>query len=446
MIAYFFCGVAAWLTLRIARDGASRRKIALDFAAFGAVLGLCYLDRAPFAPLSTLYVVAAMALVMRDRALAFRMAAIFCVCFLLVAAPFVVALSMKQGEFTLGESGRLNYGWEVAGADRSTHWQGHPGDLGMPVHPTRLILQNPVPVYEFGDPVAGSYPPWHDPSYWYRGIHLKLMPQIRVLVANLRTAAIYLFTAPAFLIWIISAGMTLGRSVSWRTWPRVYWSLILPAAVGIGLYCLVFVDKRYLACFAVVIGLTLLAGLRMPAGRLGKLVDAAAIGISVLFVLGLLFWLRPAFAMSLRDAAAGREGEYNVSWVMAQRFSKLGIKPGDRIAYIGSGISADWVRLAHARIVAEVPAVWERGTKILNTVEQNEKYQERFFALDEEQREPVYQAFRQAGAVLAVTRQIPAGDRLGAWKPLLDPLEHGYPKAGGQVLEQSPGYYRWLNP
>jgi hypothetical protein len=442
MIAYLLGATAAWLTLRIARGG----RQGIYFAGLGVVLGLGYLDRTAFAPLSAVYVLAAAALLVRGRGKAVKMALLCGACFVVVAAPFVIALSMKRGAFTLGESGRLNYGWEVAGATRSVHWQGEPGDLGRPLHPTRMILKTPVPVYEFGQPVAGTYAPWYDPSYWYQGIqpHVKLREQMRVLGLNVRTALIYLATTPGFLIWLFAVAASLGSGLGWRKWPRAYWALILPALAGVGMYCVVFIDKRYIAGFFGVLWIALLAGAERPEGWLGRHAELAARAASVLFVAAILVWLKPAFLMGARDLAARNEGELNVSWMMAERFRELGVKAGDRVAFVGSGMSADWVRLVGAKVVAEVPVRWDRPARLMNTVEPNEENVARFFQLDDGCRAQVYQAFQSAGAVIAVTNRIPGGGTAGDWTRLLDPEDPRYPRAGGQVLEQSPGYFRWL--
>jgi hypothetical protein len=301
-------------------------------------------------------------------------------------------------------------------------------------------------VFEFAEPVGGFYPPWYDPSYWYAGIqpHLKVKEQLRVFGLNLRTMLIFLATTPAFLIWLFAMAMSRGRGLKWSGWPRVYWALLIPTIAGVAMYCLVFIDKRYIAGFFAVIWVTLLCGVKLPGDWFGKHADLAARAACLLFAVAVMAWLRPAIIMTVRDIAARREGEMNVSWMMAHRFAELGLKPGDRVAYVGTGISADWVRLADAKIVAEVPVKWERPASLLYMVDQNEEYPLRFFQLDEAAREKVYRAFESAGAVMAVTGRVPSGGIAGDWQRLLDPKDPRYPTSGGQVMEQSPGYYRWL--
>jgi hypothetical protein len=443
MIAYFLTGMGAWLTLRIARSASP----GLYFVGLGLTLGLGYLDRTAFAPLGAFSVLTIAVFLFKKWSDAVRFVALCGACFTIVAAPFVVVLTMHRGAFTMGESGKLNYGWEVDGASRSVNWQGEPGDIGTPLHPTRLVLQAPVRVYEFGDPVSGSYPPWHDPSYWYDGIrpHLKIKEQLVVLGMNLRATLLFLATAPAFLIFLLAVVLGRGRGLRVRNWPPVYWALILSAIAGIGMYCLVFIDKRYIAGFFAVLWTTALAGVSIPEGRIGDYADKGAQGAALILLLAMMVWLFPAWKMGVRDAVAGHESEFNVNWVMAQRYDELGLKPGSRIAYVGSAISADWVRIANAKVVAEVPVKWERGKQLLNIVEGHVEDPSRFFRLDDATRERVYSVFRGAGAVIAVTNQIPSGGRQGDWKRLLDPDDPLYPRTSGQLLEQSPGYYRWLN-
>jgi hypothetical protein len=129
---------------------------------------------------------------------------------------------------------------------------------------------------------------------------------------------------------------------------------------------------------------------------------------------------------------------------MARTLEELGVKRGDRVAYIGPGFEADWARIAGVKIVAEVPVIHERQPTINRIENENAMYVAMFFELSDAERETVYRAFRQSGAVIAVAQNIPNGGRAGDWKRVVDPNNEGYPKSQGQVLLQTPGYYRWL--
>ena len=55
------------------------------------------------------------------------------------------------------------------------HWQGGPPGNGAPVHPTRQVATNPD-IFEFAAPIAGTYPPWYDPTYWDEGARVAFRP------------------------------------------------------------------------------------------------------------------------------------------------------------------------------------------------------------------------------------------------------------------------------
>jgi hypothetical protein len=90
--------------------------------------------------------------------------------FLLVSLPFIFLISQKTGSFTIGESGTITYLRYVGGIP-FPHWQGDPVNNILPTNPSRVIFDDP-PIYEFGDPIGGTYPISADPSYWYEGVLL----------------------------------------------------------------------------------------------------------------------------------------------------------------------------------------------------------------------------------------------------------------------------------
>jgi hypothetical protein len=73
-----------------------------------------------------------------------------------------------------------------------------------------------------------------------------------------------------------------------------------------------------------------------------------AIAVAVIFVLMPSLVREPFRAMDKARRA-------NAGIVAAQRSSAFGLQPGDRVAYIGDGIDASWLRLARLSIVSEIP-------------------------------------------------------------------------------------------
>jgi hypothetical protein len=68
------------------------------------------------------------------------------------------------------------------------HWQGSKPGHADAQHPTRQIYGGPA-VYEFATPIAGTYPVWYDPSYWYAGLDSSMHPmrEVKAFITNMRS-------------------------------------------------------------------------------------------------------------------------------------------------------------------------------------------------------------------------------------------------------------------
>jgi hypothetical protein len=186
--------------------------------------------------------------------------------FVALCAPFVLALSRAHGDFTYGETGKLNYAWYVDPGviQHWRHWQGGPPRNGSPLHPTRRIAINPS-VFEFATPYEHvTYRPWYDPSYWNEGLHpyFSLSGQLRIWPVNMWAFAYRLFLdmAPLTLIVIcvqLLAGQHLRLSLAnvLRQWP-----LLVVPVFSILLYSLIHIEGRYCAGFIVLLFGGIMAG------------------------------------------------------------------------------------------------------------------------------------------------------------------------------------------
>src|SRR5207244_7668958 len=94
------------------------------------------------------------------------------VIFLVIAAPLVLSLSWSKRRLTFGDSGKLNYAWEVNQIPKYRHWQGDPPGSGVPRHPTRKVFDSPN-VYEFAQPLSASSAVCFVPSSCYDGIETR---------------------------------------------------------------------------------------------------------------------------------------------------------------------------------------------------------------------------------------------------------------------------------
>jgi hypothetical protein len=326
---------------------------------------------------------------------------------IITSAPFVAALSLQKGRFTLGETGRLNYGWEVLGAARSTHWQGEPFNIGRPKHPTTRVFSSPA-TYLFPLPVAGTYPPWYDPSYWYEGIapRLDVFRQLVVFRMNLNYALLQTFITPGIVVLLILA---LGNIVPrWLAIDAVvrYGFLLLPNAAAILMYCLVFVDRRYISGFLAVLAMTLWAAVYEQFGhRRGP--TAAVIGSAVLTVAILLSEPNVVGFDTLRWDARREKPAANPQWEIAGRAERTGMRPGERVGYIGLAISADWLRLKQHRVVGEITVIYDRDVWPARRVTLNQSEIAKFWRADKVSQEAIFEEFRRAGARWVAADYVP---------------------------------------
>ena len=433
MIALALMVTLAGLLIRIQRCGASVWTSVL----IGLVSGLFFLARTAFAPSFIVLAVAVIAILYFKRQPVVRPALLMVGCALLLAGPFVGAISRQVGRFTIGESGSLNYGWEVDGASRYAHWQGEPYDIGSPRHPTKMVASSPK-TYVFAQPIAGTYSPWFNPAYWYEGIHpkLKLRSQLKVLLVNLSVTANLFVRSPLALpalLLLLVAGIRASSARLSRQWP-----LLSLAAFGIVMYCFVYIEKRYIAGNLVILWMALAASIRTTDRRLQvwapRLLVVSALVYTSIFVVRRQSG--PVLG-ALKDLVHRSEKDWNVDYELARHLREAGLKEGDKVAYIGPSVDAEWARLAHVRIVAEIPLTYDRNQLFLNnTLRDRSDDIKKFWEIDERKRQEILQDFRNAGAKMVVTDGYYDRDFVAGWKRVLPLNDKHLPKGDPDVPSQ----------
>jgi hypothetical protein len=325
----------------------------LPYTLLGLVLGAGYLAKTPMLFLSA--VVYGMLLVGQSlrRWVAPRVALSIAV-FLAVGSPYIVGLSVAKGHLTLGESGALNYAWHVNGVPRF-HWRGELKGSGDAVHPTRKLNDSPA-VYEFGEPIQGTYPIWYDAAYWNEGVkaHLDVGRQLKVIRSGLSTY-FYVFTN---LLWGFTlASVTLciiaGRNV-WRDL-RKAWPVVLPALAGFCMYVLVHAETRYLTTLTVTLALGFLAFLRVDARR-ASLAIKICLAAAVLLTWNVISWSAQSAHNEL--VALSSSAIPDPHWEIAHALAQVGVQPGNKVAYCRPPLAYGnypWARLARVKITAEIP-------------------------------------------------------------------------------------------
>jgi len=383
------------LLLRIRRG----RGGGLAFAGIGALLGLGYLAKAAMFPLFFVFLFCAFCL-SRIAGASFRVAAVrtllAAAVFAGFALPFVLALSAANGRPTFGDAGRINYAEFVNRATRSVHWQGGPPGTGAPLHPSRKILSDPD-VFEFSSPVQGSYPPWYDPSYWYDGArpHFSVRAQAWALF---RASNMYLkIFSKSGTLWVVLVAIWVVRrkALGWGSSALGAWLVFLPSVAALSMYSLVLVEFRYVAPFALMLMMWMLARMRMVIGAEPQLVRRFR----------LVMIMAPALAAgwaAMHDLYDVVRNEPYEPWVVAQQLHAMGIPPGADVGYVGTGLDAYWAHLAGVRIIVEIPKI----------------EQPRFIAADTARRQEVLALFTSVGASAVITRDAEAANPADGWRPI----------------------------
>lgn len=348
--------LAAALVLRIHRQS----KNWLNFIALGAVLGFGYLAKTAMFPIAIVFLGVALFSVGNPRRALLPILASFLI-FTAISAPFIVAISTERGHPTFGDSGKLNYAWLVTGGVRPYRfWQGEEPGSGTPKHPPRELFDSPK-VFEFGTPISGTYPPWHDPSYWYEGLKLKFnfIKQIKVLFKN----AFYYYQE--FLGGLVF-GYLIVVALGGKFWHSVKeltenWRLLVPAAAGLAVYMLgidmpgAFIETqpstRYIAPFIVLLFAGVFSSVRLPDAK-----DSKRLIVGITLATFLLISVPLPYKTTKGLWTGVTEPKQPLHWQVAARLHQLGLQPGEKIAILGPYIHPHhhWARLARVKIVAEI--------------------------------------------------------------------------------------------
>jgi hypothetical protein len=233
-------------------------------------------------------------------------------------------------------------------------------------------------------------------------VALKLRPQLEVLFSTL-SSEIRLVTRsrPDLFAAIIILALLSGQM--WFANVRKLWPLALISLVGMGLYLPMVENDRYVGGFVLVLFLTLLSSVRL---QLRDLTAGRYVAVAVFCTMMLatadynLRLLEHHFAIpgsgpnsTLEDIA------------VADRLSRMDLKPGDRVGVILNGTGAFWAHLAKLRIVAEIMDT-DRGA--------NE-----FWSSPAGVQQQVFDLFAGTHAKLIVAICPAAADVSGQWDPLI---------------------------
>lgn len=375
------------------------------FVLLGVVLGLGYLAKAVMFPISIVFLVVALFSTKDFRSRIPRVL-ISALLFLLISVPFIVIVSIFAGRFTFSDAGTITYARYINGVPYP-HWQGEPPGNGTPIHPSRLIFDDP-PIYEFGEPVGGTYPISYNPIYWYEGVkvHSDLARQLDYILFSLMYYFELVFRQQAALVVGVILLYWMGGAKPLRLldFPS-RWGLVVIALAAFGFYGMVNVIGRYVGVFIVLFWADLLANIRIPKdiklrnlATLLRLVMIAFLSMNILVENLSGYWDLSGRANPHQEVF---DDGVPPSWPgeVAQELQMLGIEPGDKVAIIGYGFDSFWARLARVKIVAEM-FDYQAGD---------------FWLGDDEFQQEVLQAFSETGARAIVGENVPGFARLPGW-------------------------------
>ncbi len=405
MLVSAFVYLASGILLRISSTSGNL----LDFMQLGVVLGLGYLSKAALFPLAFVYLTTAtfatLAVVGIQRAI-FR-ATVALLAFVMISTPWITLLSMQQGTLTFSTTGKINYVWQVnpgrfnSLSIPSQHWQGQPPAYGTPQHPTRKVFDNPD-IFEFGTPVGGTYPPWYDPSYWYKGLKRKF-DIVKQIKASLKNLAVYktIFLRSLILSYLLLVCVRGSLRASLKDL-ITNWIVLIPAIAGLFMYLLGadlstgVVKTRLIAPFIVLLFAGVFSSVKLPDSEESK---RLIIGLTLIALLTIFSKL--AFQGSKDFVTILRRPEI-IHWQLVESLQKIGIQPGEKVANLGKG-DFYWARLARVKIVAEIPNA------------------ESFWAADIVQRTKAIEAIEATGAKVIVQKpgfDIPEPSGATGWQNL----------------------------
>ena len=337
------------------------------FPVLGLVLGLAYLTKSfAFLPTAALrggtlvYGLLRQAGARRWRTIIGALVA--GLCFFALAGPYIAAISRRQGHLTTGDSGPLNYAFDVDGTERfhAFHYPGQgAGHAAVAFRHHELLVMTDPPVYSYAPHPWGTAPLWFDPAYWDNRVYPRfyLAGQAARFGRSLVQLARFLVGHPEGLVALavlLAAGCRYRRS--WRD-QRVLLPMLLWGLLMFAIYMPVDLQDRYLTAAFLLVLLPALALLRRPAdGATGRVTTVLA-----LLLAGL------ALADAARDLGERRRtlsttgyprGAYSKeSYPAAAGLQAMGVRAGDKLACLGDQACYPdpyWVRLVGAQLMVEV--------------------------------------------------------------------------------------------
>lgn len=323
------------------RDPSRRRP----FILLGLLLGLGYLAKTAMAPLAAALLASLWLFRRRAWGAHAKNLSLAAAVFGLIFIGYAVFLSASLGRLTFGDSGRLNYAWEVRW-DPQIKWYGWTGEVpgsGEPVHSPQVLFASPRTLSYRARFHEATVPMWYDPAYWNLGLRgpFRLDKQLETIRSETAKLVGFLkdqrITALAGVLCLLLAWRgALGGSA--RRWMGTW------ALAPLAMYCLVHMAYRYVYPFWVL----LWVACALPEPRRPSRAKAHAIVLLA--------------AAALLAAETGRRVVYDATHPVvvpreqvAEALRDLGVVDGTEVAVVGISGDVSFLRRVGARASFYIP-------------------------------------------------------------------------------------------
>jgi hypothetical protein len=297
--------------------------------------------------------------------------------------------------------------------DNRMPWYGHATGLALPDPPLQAAphIDAYIPYLSLG-----TYPPWADPSYGFKGAsrHFYLAQQLNRIHVDLRVYfelfAVRLGAAvcAVLILFFCSGNIVRGATLFFRQ--PLLW---IPAIAGLGLYALVRVDGRFLAGFTIALFAACLGAVRLSETEFRRNLER---GVVLSFALLLLAQVLVEVG---HDGVKLLHRDPYPDWQVVTTLRTLGVQPGDHVSYMGDTLSDHvWAYLGRLSLVSDIPP------EDVNT----------FWAASPEEKQRALGWLAASGSKILVTHNVPDSALSFGWKnvagtdyfvlPLSDELKH----------------------
>lgn len=306
-----------------------------------------------------------------------------------LSLPFCLALSSAKGRLTYGDAGVINY-LHIMGLDIT------------PLSPTALPRPSVTPhIQEYSDKLhLGTYPPWADPSYDFKGwkfvLHLKMqLNRTHVVLREYFDDYVVLLGSLLCGVVILFAMGDTRKTAARLLRCQILW---LPAIAGLLFYATMRVSGRFLAGYTIVLAASCFAAIWFRESDYhSRLLRVVAIAVSVLLFLPAVVEAGHQIVGALRAPQPDLE--------VAKALGMMGIHENDRVSYMGDALTnSGWAHLAGAKIVAEIPTDDVAS----------------FWAASRDQQQEVLHWLAATNAKVLVTRDVPQPAMSQGWRHVAD--------------------------